>query len=112
MSLTPKFQITELEASQSQPEVPVNLALRILEAMAQCIIVSKTATAPPGSPTDGDCYIVGASATGAWAAQDGKIAVYVSTRWIFVSPKIGFSAYNLATSSVTTCTAVGPFVWS
>lgn len=45
-------------------------------------------TAPPGSPADGDTYLVGASATGDWAGQDGNIAQYYGG-WKFIAPKTG-----------------------
>lgn len=58
-------------------------------------IEDKDLTAPPGSPVDGARYIVGASATGAWASQDGKIAEYVSatSSWAFSTPAEGWMAW-------------------
>lgn len=57
-------------------------------------VIDKDLTAPPGSPAIGDCYIVGASATGAWATHDGKIAVYgLDSTWLFVAPNEGVFAY-------------------
>lgn len=40
---------------------------------------------PPGGPSIGDRYIVGAGATGAWAGQDGSIATWNGTAWTFDS---------------------------
>lgn len=47
---------------------------------------------PPGSPTDGDLYIVGAAPTGAWAAQGGKVTRWssVENAWEFYAPKNGW----------------------
>jgi hypothetical protein len=92
-SKTPILGIDELETAQSQPEVPVNAAMRTLEAMGQLIVVSRVAVAPPGSPTDGDCYIPAASATGAWTGHDLEIAINQNGTWVFVTPKKGFIAY-------------------
>jgi len=40
---------------------------------------------PPGGPADGDRYIVGGSATGAWAGQENEIAQFDSgtASWLF-----------------------------
>lgn len=50
-------------------------------------------TAPPGSPISGDTYIVGATATGAWASQDDKVAVWAGSAWEFYTPRVGWVAY-------------------
>ena len=65
---------------------------RKLDALVQASILDKDLTAPPGSPAGGDCYIVGASATGAWASKDGQIARYSSTlaAWEFFVPSEGW----------------------
>ena len=56
--------------------------------------IDKDLTAPPGSPAIGDTYIVGASATGAWATHDEKIAVYgLGSTWLFIPPGEGMFAY-------------------
>lgn len=52
---------------------------------------------PPGAPSAGDRYIVGASATGAWVGQDNALAVYRDAAWVFYPPKAGWTAYNVAT---------------
>lgn len=69
--------------------------LRGLDGLVQPSIKDKDLTAPPGSPADGDCYIVGASATGAWATHDKAIARYssVETAWEFFTPSEGWSVY-------------------
>lgn len=57
-------------------------------------VIDKDLTAPPGSPAIGDCYIVGASATGAWATHDGKLAVYgLGATWRFIAAVEGLFAY-------------------
>ena len=51
-------------------------------------VADKDLTTPPGSPSDGDRYIVGAGAAGAWAGHDNKIAYYDGD-WEFISPLNG-----------------------
>lgn len=50
-------------------------------------------TAPPGTPTAGDSYIVAATATGAWAAKESNVAVWSGSAWVFGAPRIGWVAY-------------------
>lgn len=53
----------------------------------QLPVIDRDLTAPPGSESDGDRYIVGASATGDWSGQDGKIAHFnTGNDWTFISP--------------------------
>lgn len=47
-------------------------------------------TAPPGSPSNGDRYLVIATATGDFAGQEDKIAVYNGSSWDFITPTVGF----------------------
>lgn len=70
------------------PAAGLNLSLRILRALTQTTVVEIGLTAPPGSPNDGDKYIVGAGATGDWAGMDDYLAEYVSEgdHWDFFAP--------------------------
>ncbi|HEX7128595.1 MAG TPA: DUF2793 domain-containing protein, partial [Rhodanobacteraceae bacterium] len=36
-------------------------------------VKDRTTTTPPATPADGDTYIVGASATGAWSGKDNQV---------------------------------------
>ncbi|MEW5422643.1 DUF2793 domain-containing protein [Amorphus sp. 3PC139-8] len=46
-------------------------------------------SSPPGSPTEGDIYIVKPSGSGAWAGHDHAIALYLDEAWVFVPPRAG-----------------------
>lgn len=48
---------------------------------------------PPGSPTDGDRYLIGVTASGFWYTNENKIAQYNSTlgSWVFTTPTDGYS---------------------
>ncbi|HXH52526.1 MAG TPA: DUF2793 domain-containing protein [Sphingomicrobium sp.] len=91
MSTTPRLGITELALQQAVPETRVNEAINILELFStRCIVKDRDLTAPPGSPANGDSYLVAAGATGSWSGQDGKLAHRLNGAWIFRSPKEGF----------------------
>lgn len=53
-------------------------------------VIDKDLTAPPGSPSEGDRYIVGPSATGAWSGHDYEIAEYSESAWEFYSAAAGW----------------------
>ena len=60
------------------------------DALHSLIVADKDLATPPGSPSEGDRYIVAAGATGAWSAQDGKIASYFDSAWAFYAPVEGW----------------------
>jgi hypothetical protein len=67
--------------------------------IANLSIINQTTTSPPGTPTLGDAYIVGGSATGAWAGEDDNIAVWwqepgEAEAWKFHPAATGLTAYD------------------
>lgn len=51
-------------------------------------------SAPPGSPSEGDRYIVAPTGTGAWEGHDNAIAWYYGAAWTFYSPASGWEVYD------------------
>ena len=88
MTDTPNLTLERLSAGQASAEVTHNSAINKLDTLVQLAVVSSGDTTPPGSPSEGDSYLVGTSATGDWSGQDGDIAMYYSG-WLFVTPKEG-----------------------
>lgn len=66
--------------------------LRGLDALVMPVVKGYLTNTPPGSPSDGDLYILGAATTGAWAGQEGKVARWssVASAWEFYTPKNGW----------------------
>ncbi len=95
---TPKIGLPLLEASQAQKHVTVNESLYRIDAFLQQI-VKDFITTPPGSPSEGDSYLIADSATGEWSGQDQKIAIWINDQWEFYQPEVGFSVFNQATGS-------------
>lgn len=87
------LQIPEIAENQASKYLTHNQAIRKLRILSQIAVKDKDLTAPPGSPADGDCYIVGGSATGAWAGHDGDLAFYSTSSWVFLDPVEGWLAY-------------------
>jgi hypothetical protein len=92
MTTTNHLGITLVEQSQSQKEVTVNHALTRIDAVLNAGAKSRTTNTPPGSPASGDLYIVGASPTGDWTGQAGKL-VYYDQIWRFITPNEGISLW-------------------
>jgi len=93
MTTTPRLGITQWEDGQAMPETTGNEALRVLEAVAARVVVDKDRTAPAGTESDGDVFIVPASPTGAWAGKANYIAVKISTAWWFLAPFAGLTFF-------------------
>lgn len=51
-------------------------------------VIDRDLTAPPGSPSEGDAYIVASGGTGAWSGQDDSIAFYFGGVWNFLEPDL------------------------
>jgi hypothetical protein len=48
---------------------------------------------PPGAPAEGERYLVGAGASGAFAAHEGEVALFDLGVWRFLAPRAGWRAY-------------------
>ena len=93
MTDTPRLKLPAIEAAQAQKHVTHNEALALLDAFVQLVVESRNMAAPPGSPAEGDTYIVAASATGAWSGWDLMLAVYSGGAWIKLVPPAGAKAF-------------------
>lgn len=81
MTTSPKLGIPFISSQQAQPEVTHNTAVVMLQALALGALALQNA--PPGSPDDGDTYIVGAAPTGLWGGHANKIATFLGG-WVFI----------------------------
>lgn len=82
-----------MEAAQAQKHVTHNEALRSLDGVVQLSVLDRDLTSPPGSPADGDRYIVASGATGAWAGKDLNIAFRQDGAWKFLTPREGWRSW-------------------
>ena len=90
---SPRFSLPLLFAGQAQKEGHVNEALARLDALLHLVLEGQLAT-PPASPQDGQCWLVGSSATGAWSGKAGQIACFCSGNWLFAAPRDGMIALD------------------
>lgn len=104
---TPRLALPYIAQGQAQKEVTHNDALVRLDALVDLYILDRDLADPPGSPTDGDAYIVAASPTGAWAGQAGNIAYLIDGAWRFYVPVKGLVAYVADEQTIIVFTASG-----
>ena len=90
---SPRFGLPLLFAGQAQKEGHVNEALARLDTLLHLVLEAQLAT-PPTSPQNGQCWLVGSSATGAWSSRSGQIACFCSGNWLFAQPRDGMIALN------------------
>ncbi len=100
MSDSTNLRLPFVEAAQAQKHVTVNDALTRLDALIHIAVEDATLSAPPVSPAEGERWIVGASATGDWAGEDGRIAAWIDGAWVFFVPKTGWQAWVGATRNI------------
>jgi hypothetical protein len=76
---------------------------RGIQAFFMPNVENMTLATPPGSPTNGDMYVVAVSPTGAWVGQTNNIAYWaidpqdgVATTgiWEFYTPQIGWTVFD------------------
>jgi len=90
---TTKLLLPYILAAQAQKHVTHNEALRLLDGLVQMSVPDRDLTSPPGSPVDGDRYIVAIGATGAWSGWDGDIALFGDGIWFRLPKQVGWRAW-------------------
>lgn len=99
MTTTPRLALPYILAQQAQKEVTHAAALNRLDVLVQPVVQQVGLDTPPGSPADGQCWVVGSTPTGAWAGQANKLAQRIGGAWVFHSPFVGLVVFDAATLS-------------
>lgn len=95
---TPRLSLPNLFAAQAQKEITVNEAFARLDMLLHACVEGE-ADAPPAAPSEGECWMVGASPTGNWAANAGDIASWQAGNWLFATPTTGMLIFDKAAGS-------------
>lgn len=96
---TPRLTLPYIQPAQAQKHVTHNEAIRALDLLVQMSFLDDALTSPPAAPAIGDCYIIAAGATGAWAGHDGEVAAYLDGQWQFTPPRTGWRGVVLSTGA-------------
>jgi len=99
MAETARFGVTLLEAAQAQKHVTMNEALARLDALGAGRVEALGTVDPPADPAEGAMWAIGAGATGAWAGQDGRLAMARNGGWDFATPFRGQSLWDAETGT-------------
>ncbi|MFN3387429.1 MAG: DUF2793 domain-containing protein [Allosphingosinicella sp.] len=91
---TPRYELPFLIPGQAQKEFFHNEALTRIDAALHPCVEAAGAAAAPAQPEEGQAWIVGAGAGGAWAGQEGSLAIWTAGGWRFVAPREGMSVWN------------------
>src|SRR5882757_5698557 len=102
MTDTANLGLPCIEGSQAQKHVTHNDALRILDTLVQLAVLDRDLTAPPGSPSEGQRWIVKSTATGAWAGHNNTIAAWQDGAWQFSVPSAGWVAFVVDEGTLVT----------
>jgi Protein of unknown function (DUF2793) len=92
---SPILSLPLMQASQAQKHVTHNEALMRLDLLVQLTVENRALTTPPATPAEADRHIVPVGATGAWAGQAGKIALWQDGAWQFIAAVAGWQAWVL-----------------
>ncbi len=95
MSASANLALPFIEGGELLPDVTLNETLRLIDTLVQLAIVDRDLNAPPGSPAEGQRWIVKASPspTGAWAGHGNHVAAWQDGGWVFCTPQVGWFAY-------------------
>jgi len=65
------------------------------QSLSQFAIEDRNLSTPPGSPTDGDRYIIATGGSGAWSTHDFKVATWNNRAmvWDIYTPATGWIVY-------------------
>jgi uncharacterized protein DUF2793 len=86
--MTEILALDEIIANQASKEITHNTALRQIEGRT-IRALDKDLTTPPGSPANGDNYIIPSGATGVWSGKTNQIAHFYGGAWTYWAPTEG-----------------------
>jgi hypothetical protein len=107
MDSTPRLHLPYIAPQQAQKQVTYNDAMRLLDLLVQPAVLSRSLVAPPGTPTEGDSYIVAPGATAAWIGRDGQLATLIDGGWEFRAAAPGWLSYVADSAEVAVFTPGG-----
>lgn len=95
MTETPNLALPYLQSQQAQKHVTLNESLRRLDALVQLSVLSRTLAAEPGSPANGDRYLLPDGAAGdAWEGADaGTLMAFQDGGWEAFTPIEGWRVF-------------------
>ena len=94
MAVTPRLGYELIGTGELQAYVTANEGFSRNDALIQTTVINSALATPPGSPVEGDLYIVAGSPTGAWVGHATHLAEWYAAAWLFYVPAEGWLAYD------------------
>lgn len=92
---SPRFGLPYLALAQAGKEITHNEAIALIDALLHGA-VETMADDPSGlDPEPGQCWIVGAGATGDWTDRARQIALWTDGGWRFIAPVAGCRVFGI-----------------
>jgi hypothetical protein len=95
---TPRYGLSTVPTNTTNPSVPVNDSLRLIDALLDTVVEDMSLTAPPTTtaPDIGKVWVPTATATGAWATHEDELALCIGAdEWEFIVAAEGKKVRNL-----------------
>jgi hypothetical protein len=102
MESTERLGLLLVQPGQAAKEATVNESLVALDLLVAGAVEEPPVNAPPASPGTGQCWIVGASPSGAWAGKPGHVAGYTAAGWRLIAPTDGMVLIVRSTGTFAT----------
>jgi hypothetical protein len=93
---TPRFELPFIIPGQAQKELFHNEALLRIDAALSACAEGPPRSDPPANPAEGESWIVGEGASGAWSGKHHSLACWTAAGWRYLSPRAGMSVWNKA----------------
>lgn len=91
---TIRTALSLLTEGQASAEITQNTLNNVFDTLLGAANIQQNGlNTPPGSPSDGDAYIIGGSPTGDWASNANDFTVYFNG-WIYISPFTGMQCWD------------------
>ncbi|PZU46479.1 MAG: hypothetical protein DI568_11760 [Sphingomonas sp.] len=90
---TARHGIPLLVAGQGQKDITHNEALLLLDALTLPVAERADLGEPPAEVEEGQCWLLAGNATGIWADQAGKLALWTAGGWRFLDLPDGSAIY-------------------
>jgi hypothetical protein len=98
-SASPRHALPFLFAGQAQKEFTVNEAHARIDALLHPAIEG-IADDPPGSPDEGESWLVDTAPAGDWTDHAGELACFEAGNWLFVVPRDGLRLLDRSTGQL------------
>ncbi|MFN7176131.1 MAG: DUF2793 domain-containing protein [Thermaurantiacus sp.] len=89
--VTPRFGLPLLAMGQAQKDVTHNEALLLLDLLLGSEVESRMAAPPAQAPREGQTWLVGEDASGAWDGRSDTLAAWTAGGWRFIAPADGYA---------------------